>query len=217
MVKQANNMPEEWKLAFNKNNVKISKMVERPSDKQLAYLDVEIIEYDKMKNINMTVTKIENNSENGKPLIFYASEFKLIDPSISPEFIFGNMIVIGDERIPCNKSNDVLKSTVEWLFESGRIQEKDLPIFVLNGGRYLLNKIPYHSNKRKFDGVPYEVINKMPNQDVYLNTNFSAIDCRKQSRYLMKKFASDVRFEIIASSKNKENGYKKLEQILGQD
>lgn len=196
-------MPEEWKLTFNKNSIKISKIVERPSDKQLTDVDIETIEYDILKNINILVTKIEPNSENDilKSLIFYASEFKLIDtpkiPLIPPELVFGSTLIIGDKRIHCNKFNDVLKTTADWLFESGRIQKKDLPIYVLNGGRYLINTLPYHINKRKFDGTPYK-INKIPNQDVYLNTNFSANDCRRQSEYLMKKFAPDVKFEIIS-------------------
>ncbi len=192
-------MPEEWKLTFNRNSIRISKIVERPSDKQLTDVDIETIEYDKLKNINILVTKIQPDSENDKSLIFYASEFKLIDtpkiPLIPLELVFGSTLIIGDKRLHCNKFNDVLKTTADWLFESGRIQKKDLPIYVLNGGRYLLNTRPYHKNERKFDGTPY----KIPNQDVYLNTNFSANDCRRQSEYLMKKFAPDIKFEIIIS------------------
>ncbi len=188
-------MPEEWKLTFNKNSIKVSKIVERPSDKQFTDVDIETIEYDKLKNINMLVTKIEPKDDT---FIFYASEFKLIDtpkiPSIPPELVSGSTLIIGAQRIHCNKSNDVLKKTATWLFESGRIQEKDLPIYVLNGERYLLNTIPYHSNKREFDGTPFKV-----KEGVYLNTNFSANDCRRQSEYLMKKFAPDVKFEIIVS------------------
>ncbi len=192
-------MLEEWKLTLNKNNIKISKIVERPSDKQLTDVDIETIEYDKLKNINILVTKIEPKSENDilKSLIFYASEFKFIDtpkiPLVPSELVFGSTLIIGDKRIHCNKFNDVLKNTAVWLFESGRIQKKDLPIYVLSGGRYLLNTRPYHKNERKFDGTPH----KIPNQDVYLNTNFSANDCRRQSEYLMKKFAPDVKFEIV--------------------
>lgn len=188
-------MPEEWKLTFNRNSVKISKIVERPSDKALTDVDIETIEYDKLKNINILVTKIEPKDDT---LILYASDFKLIDtpkiPLVPPELVSGSTLIIGAQRIHCNKFNDVLKTTATWLFESGRIQEKDLPIYVLNGGRYLLNTIPYHKNNREFDGTPYKI-----KESVYLNTNFSANDCRRQSEYLMKKFAPDVKFEIIVS------------------
>jgi hypothetical protein len=192
-------MSEEWKLTFNKDNVNISKIIERLSDKQVTDIDVETIGYDKIKNINMSVTRIEPNSGNNdvfKSLTFYVSEFKFIYTlDIQPELAFGSLLIIGDERIHCNKANDVLKYTVNWLFKSGRIQKKDLPTYVLKGGRYLLSTTPYHSSGRKFDGTPY----KIPNQDAYLNTNFSAIDCRKQSEYLMMKFAPDVKFEIMVS------------------
>ncbi len=192
--------PEEWKLVFNKNGIKLYKMVERPSDKQLIYVEIDTVRYDKFKNMNVGVSRIE--LEDGE-IVFYASELKLIDSSksslLSPNLLCGDKIdvhartlVIGKQEIHCNRFVDILINTVTWLFEHNRIQEKDLPINVANGELYLINLTPFHKDGRAFRGKAYKI-----KEGVYLNTNASGREgYMKYSKYLIDRFASDVKFEI---------------------
>lgn len=193
---------DEWKLIFSKDGIEIFKKLESPIDKQFKEIAIDKMEYDGLikkfdNKLNLLVTKIEPKIENNvlRSLTFYASEFRFIESQKIQEMIpisaYEKILVIGKERIPWNKYNDILKISTRWLFKNVSIQKKDLPIYVPNGGRYLINSKPYHEYNREFDS--YEKIS----EDIYLNTNFSGPDCKRHAQYLMKKFAPDIDFKIL--------------------
>jgi hypothetical protein len=199
---------DEWKLEFNKNGVKTFKKIINPFDGQIKDSLLDTMEYDKFtekfetNKINMVVTKIERKIENDIliSLIFHVSEFKFLETSLfqNEDEITSNIgtdsksLLIGEDKLVVRHSKDVLKYTTDWLFKKGLIKTKDLPVYVPNGKRYLLNKKPEHAYGRPFDGKPHKV-----SQDVYLLTNFSTIDCITNSKYLMEKFAPNITFKII--------------------
>lgn len=196
---------DEWKLEFNKNDVKTFKKIINPFDGQIKESLFDTMEFDKFKEkfeknkINMVVTKIERNIKN-ESLIFHVSEFRFLETShsqnqdeiISNIGIDSKSLIIGEDKLIVRHSKDVLKYTTDWLFKKGLIKSKDLPVYVPNGKRYLLNKKPEHDYGRPFDGKPHKV-----SQDVYLLTNFSTIDCITNSKYLMKKFAPNIKFKLM--------------------
>lgn len=191
-------MSDVWKLEFSEKGIKRCRKEELWLGSP-KYIEVETIEYEKLNNIklNMFVTKIEPKIDGGriKKLIFDVSNFKLEPPTVSalqPEPLNKQTLVIGNERLPWRKSNDLLKNTAEWLFEHSRLQLKDLPVYVPGGRRYLLNSIPQHGYGRKFDGTPYKV-----SESLFLCTSFSSPDCKAHAEYLMKKFAPDIEFKIL--------------------
>ena len=199
---------DEWKLEFNKNGIEIFKSIKNPFNNQIKESPLDMMEYDKLiekfenNNINMVVTKIERKIENDvlKSLIFYVSDFKFLDSSCVPnkEKITGKTelsprrLIIGKDELSVRHSKDLLKSTADWLFKNGLLKNKDLPVYVPNGKRYLLNSKPVHEYGRPFDGKPHKI-----SQDIYMFTNLSTVDCITLSKYLMNKFAPDIEFEIL--------------------
>lgn len=207
------NKEDEWKLEFNKKGVEISQRVINPIDRQIKYLPVDIREFNEFKeklennNINMVVTKIEQNTENEniKSLIFYMSEFRFLESlQISNQKIITDdseinpkSLNFGNEKKPWRHYGDLLKITAKWLVEKGRIQSKNLPVYVPSGKRYLINLKPIHEYGRPFDGKPYEI-----SKDMYLLTNFSSNDCKIHAEYLMRKFAPEINFKILGFDKS---------------
>lgn len=198
---------DEWKLEFNKNGVEIFKRIKNPFDNQIKDSPLDIMDYNKLiekfeKNkINMVVTKIDRKIEDDilKSLIFYVSEFKFLQSSdVQDQKIITNsieglkLLTFNNEKKPWRDYNDLLKITAKWLFENGRLQSRNLPVYVPNGKRYLINLKPIHEYGRPFDGTPYQI-----SQDMYLLTNFSANDCKTHAEYLMKKFAPEIDFKIL--------------------
>ena len=199
-------MTDEWKLEFNKNGVEIFKRIKNPFDNQIKDSPLPIMNYDtlieKIDNgkINMVVTKIDRKIENDilKSLIFYVSEFNFVESSdFQDQKIIGatehqNMLVFDDEKKPWIYSNDILKITAQWLFDNGRLQNKDLPIYVPSGKRYLINTKPVHESGKLFDGKPYQI-----SSDMHLLVNFSSDGCKMHAEYLMKNFAPEINFKIL--------------------
>lgn len=198
---------EEWKLDFNKNGVEIFKRIKNPFDNQIKDSPLDTMDYNKLiekfenNKINMVVTKIDRKIENDilKSLIFYVSEFKFLQSSdIQDQEIITNvtkglkLLEFDDEKKPWYDYNDLLKVTANWLFKTRRLQSKNLPVYVPNGKRYLINLKPIHEYGRPFDGTPCQI-----SEDMYLLTNFSAKDCKSHAEYLMKKFAPEVDFKIL--------------------
>lgn len=106
-------------------------------------------------------------------------------------------LVFGDEKKPWNEFNDLMKVTATWLYDNGRLQSRDLPVFVPRGKRYLINSIPFHNyigkdgKIKEFDGKPCLIA-----KDMWLNTNFDGGDCKVIAEYMMKRFAPDISFKI---------------------
>ncbi|MCK4796524.1 MAG: hypothetical protein KAT05_04040 [Spirochaetes bacterium] len=173
---------------------------------QPKYVEVEKVSYDQLneqlKNnkITISITRFTPIVQNGnlRKIQLEISENIVIEPlneSVVSESFCKKVLIIGNKRLVWSASNDILKLTVDWLFQQGRIQRSDLPVYVLSGQRYLLNTTPRHSTDREFDGKPYNVNNA--SYDVYLNTNFSSVDIKKQAEYLVERFAPDVVFKIL--------------------
>lgn len=202
------NKEDKWKLEFNKKGVEISQRVINPINEQIKYSPVDIMEFNKLReklennNINMIVTKIERNIENDnfKSLTFYVSEFQFLESlQISDQKIITHdaeinqkLLIYGTDKKTWRHYSDLLKITAKWLVEKGRLQSKNLPVYVPSGKRYLIHSEPVHEYGRPFDGKPYEIT-----KDMYLLTNFSANDCKIHAEYLMKKFAPEINFKIL--------------------
>ena len=69
-------MSEEWRLELGETYIKVSKRIERFSDGKPVYVDVETIDYDKFRDVNISVTRIEYED---MAVVIYASEFKFVD------------------------------------------------------------------------------------------------------------------------------------------
>lgn len=151
-------------------------------------------------NSSISITKLKPVIKKGeiKTFQFEISENIKTEPmneSVLSESSCKKVLIIGNKRMVWSASNDILKLTAEWLFQQGRIQRSDLPVYVLSGQRYILNKLPIHRSGREYDGKPYNVENAP--YDVYLNTNFSTLDIKKQARYLMERFSPNDVFKIL--------------------
>jgi len=196
---------DEWKLEFNKNGVEIFKRIKNPFDNQIKDSPLPIMDYDtlieKIENgkINMVVTKIDRKIENDvlKSLIFYVSEFNFMESSDFQNQIIidaiedQNLLFFDDKTKPWTLSNDMLKITAQWLFDNGRLQSKDLPVYVPRGKRYLINTKPVHESGKSFESK-YQI-----SSDMYLLINFSTDGCKMYAEYLMKKFAPEINFKIL--------------------
>lgn len=180
-----------WKLKFGKD-IRISKLVERISDEKQCYVDIETVEYDDFKNVHVLIAGIEYENDQ---LVIYSSEIRHENRSVHEKTINirSCKILIGEDNIQCSRYVDILINTTNWLFKHEKLQEKDLPVYVPHGKRYLINTIPCHEYGRKFDGKACKI-----GEDVYLMTNASGKkEVIKWSRYLMSKFAPDIKFKII--------------------
>lgn len=206
---------EEWKLEFNNTGIERSIKIIDPLDNKSKYSQPEHIEYNEWiekfetNKINVVVTKMERKIETDilKSLVFYgffqpseAQEEKITTKNINSQNEVkiqnepNNHVLIFDnkEHIVWNLKNDILKNTVKWLYNKGKLQVKDLPIYAPGGSRYLLNTKPNHADGRSFIGKPYEILPGM-----FLLLNFSGSDCIRISEYLMKRFAPEINFKIV--------------------
>lgn len=213
----------EWKISFSKDSVIISKNIESPLDGQFKEREIEKIGYDDLINLNnlhMVVNKIERDIDNGtlKSLIFYASEFKLLESSqnsikttnVDSE---SKVIIIGKEEIQWRIFRDLITEPTYWLLKNNRIQKKDLPVYdVSHGKRYILHWKKEHSTGKEFDSFEKIDLQKLleepylsswgdlVSEGIYLHTNYARDDCKRNGEYLMSKFAPDVKFSILGYS-----------------
>jgi len=206
---------EEWKLEFNNTGIERSIKIIDPLDGKLRYSQPERIKYNdwiekfEKNKISFLVKKMERiiETDSLKSLIFYGffqpseaqdeeittknsisqSEVKIQHEPNNHVLIFDNK-----EHIVWNLKNDILKNTVKWLYNKGKLQVKDLPIYAPGGSRYVLNTKPNHADGRSFIGKPYEIIPGM-----FLLLNFNGSDCIRISEFLMKRFAPEINFKIV--------------------
>lgn len=216
---------DEWKIEFNKSGIEMSIKIQNPLDNISKYSQPEHRDYNEWiekfetNKINMVVTKMERNIESGvlKSLVFYVSEFMSFQPSEaqeqqittnnnnSPKTTLGihekmtiksppnsHVVIFDNDRIVWREYIDILKITADWLYKKRRLQTKDLPVYVPSGKRYLINIKPNHEDGRPFIGNYYKISDGM-----FLLTNLSGAECKKDSEYLMQRFAPEIKFEIL--------------------
>lgn len=88
------------------------------------------------------------------------------------------------------KYNEILVQTVEWLIKNKYITEKDLPIRVGRGKRYLINVTNKHENGEEFISF------KRLSNGWYILTHFSSKDLIRMSKYLLEKYGKGIPLKI---------------------
>ena len=94
----------------------------------------------------------------------------------------GRSVVLAGKHIPIIYARDVLIQTAEWLVGNGKIQPSACPIHLGKGGRYLIHTRDQHSNGSPFAGP------KTLSNGLFLESNFSARDARRQAFNLLRSF-----------------------------
>lgn len=212
---------EEWKIEHNKSGIEMSMKIIDPFNNKSKYSQPEhrdfnewIEEFETNKK-NMVVTKMERKIENDvlKSLVLYgffqtseAYEQQITTNNTSQKESLGihdqmtiksppnsHVIVFGDDDpIVWRNYIDILQNTAKWLHDNKRLQAKDLPVYVSSGKRYLINITPNHADGRPFIGNYYKISDGM-----FLLTNLSGPECMKNSKYLMQRFAREIKYNIL--------------------
>jgi hypothetical protein len=97
---------------------------------------------------------------------------------------------LGNKVFELRYYNEILVNTANWLIENGKIKPSDCPIKVVRGKSYLINTQPKHE-----DGRDFRASKKLSN-GLWIEVNYSAADCIKHAKRLLKKFGVPLELEI---------------------
>lgn len=100
-------------------------------------------------------------------------------------------IKIGNDAYNFEFSKEILILTANWLIKEGKLTKEDCPV-ISGKKRFLIHTEPKHNNGKNF------IYPKKLSNGLYIETNYSASDCKKRAYKLLERFGyPETMLEIL--------------------